>query len=309
VDRQYAFQQEAARVDGVFRGIPYYGIGGAVAYRKDIFAQIGVTKVPETMDEYLEVGAKLKDEGWPIGQSLGHTFGDAPGFSYPLLWSFGGQEVDESGKVAINSAATLRACEFLQAFWHKACDTSGLSWDDSSNNRAFFAETIGATLNGASIYFVARYNPEKAPPGLADKIGHFLLPKGPAGQYSTILPFTHAIANYSKQKDAAKDFIRFLMQKETYEKYILVQKGYGLGATPDWENHPFWQEDPAVEPYRLNAKNGRHFGWPGPYGRQAAEVQAKYIIVDLFARVSRGDAPKESIAQAEKELQQVYKSA
>jgi multiple sugar transport system substrate-binding protein len=309
VDKQYAFQQEAARVDGVFRGIPYYGIGGAVAYRKDIFAQIGVTKVPETMEEYLEVGAKLKDEGWPVGQSLGHTFGDAPGFSYPLLWSFGGQEVDETGKVAINSAATLQACEFLREFWNKACDTSGLSWDDSSNNRAFFAETIGATLNGASIYFVARYNPEKAPKGLADKIGHFLLPKGPAGQYSTILPFTHAIANYSKQKDAAKDFIRFLMQKETYENYILVQKGYGLGATPDWENHPFWQEDPAVEPYRLNAKNGRNFGWPGPYGRKAAEVQAKYIIVDLFARVAKGDAPKASIAQAETELKQVYESA
>jgi multiple sugar transport system substrate-binding protein len=235
--------------------------------------------------------------------------GDAPNFSYPLLWSFGGQEVDETGNVAINSAATLQACEFLQEFWHKGCDTSGLSWDDSSNNRAFFAETIGATLNGASIYFVARYNPEKAPTGLADNIGHFLLPKGPAGQYSTNLPFTNAIAKYSRQKEAAKDFIRFLMQKETYENYILVQKGYGLGASPDWENRPFWQEDPAVEPYRLNAKNGRNFGWPGPYGRKAAEVQAKYLIVDLFARVAKGDAPKASLTQAENELTQVYESA
>jgi multiple sugar transport system substrate-binding protein len=184
-----------------------------------------------------------------------------------------------------------------------------LSWDDSSNNRAFFAETIGATLNGASIYFVARNNPEKAPPGLADKIGHFLLPKGPAGQYSTILPFTHAIASYSKQKEAARDFVRFLMDKKNYENYILVQKGYGLGATPDWENHPFWKEDPAVEPYRLNAKNGRNFGYAGAYNRQAAEVQAKYIIVDLFARVAKGDPPKSSIAEAEKELKNVYERA
>lgn len=309
VAKQYAFQREAAYVDGVYRGIPYYGIGGAVAYRKDIFKDLGIAKVPATLDEYLEVGTTLKDNGWPVGQTLGHTFGDAPSFVYPLLWSFGGKEVDEDGKVAIDSKATLMACEYLKEFWDKCCDTSGLSWDDSSNNRAFFAETIGATLNGASIYFVARNNPEKVPPGLADKIGHFLFPKGPAGQYSIILPFTHAIASYSKQKGAARDFVRFLMDKKNYENYILVQKGYGLGATPDWENHPFWKADPTVEPYRLNAKHGRNFGYAGAYNRQASEVQAKYIIVDLFARVARGAPPKRSIAEAEKELKNVYERA
>lgn len=306
VDKQYAFHQEAAKVDGILRGIPYYGIGNGIAYRKDIFKEVGVTKLPTTWDEYLSVGKKIKDEGWPVGQTLGHTFGDAPTFCYPLLWSFGGREVDEKGKVAINSPETRKACEFLKEFWDSACDDSGLAWDDSSNNRAFFAQTIGATLNGASIYFVARNNPEKAPPGLADKIGHFLNPEGPAGRYHTILPFTHGIAKYSKQKGAAKDFIRFLMSKESYEIYITTQKGYGLGATPDWENHAFWQEDPAVEPYRLNAKYGRNFGWAGSYNRQAAEVQAKYIMIDLFARVAKGDAPKASIALAEKELKNVY---
>lgn len=99
------------------------------------------------------------------------------------------------------------------------------------------------------------------------------------------------------------------MDKKNYEDYILVQKGYGLGATPDWENHSFWKEDPAVEPYRLNAKNGRNFGYVGAYNRQAAEVQAKYIIVDLFARVAKGDSPKSSIAEAEKELKNVYERA
>jgi multiple sugar transport system substrate-binding protein len=309
VDKQYAFQQEAARVNGVLRGVPFYGIGNGVAYRKDIFQEVGINKPPDTWDEYLEAGAKLKGFGMPVGQTLGHTFGDAPTFAYPLLWSFGGQEVDENGKVAINSSGTHAACEFLQEFWSKACDESGLAWDDSSNNRAFFAETIAATLNGASIYFVARYNPKKAPPGLADKIGHFLNPRGPKGRYHSILPFTHSIAQYSKNKDAAKDFVRFLMSKDIYEKYILVQKGYGLGATPDWENHPFWKQDAAVEPYRLNAKFGRNFGWPGPFDRKAAEVQAKYIIIDLFARVAKGDSSKSSIAQAEHELKNVYERA
>jgi hypothetical protein len=38
-------------------------------------------------------------------------------------------------------------------------------------------------------------------------------------------------------------------------------------------------------------------------------VQAKYIIVDLFARVAKGDPPKSSIAEAEKELKNVYERA
>jgi multiple sugar transport system substrate-binding protein len=305
VKKMYKWEQDAARVGKTFRGVPYYGIGNANTYRKDVFKDAGA-KVPDTWEQYLETGKKIKKAGFPVGQTLGHTFGDAPTFTYPLLWAFGGAEVDKKGKVAINSKATLHACEFLKEFWEAACDSSGMAWDDSSNNRAFFAETIGSTLNGASIYFVARYHPEKAPPGMADKIGHFNNPKGPGGRYHAILPFTHSIAKYSKNQKAAADFIRFLMAKKNYERYILVQKGYGLGATPDWEKHPFWKEDPVVEPFRLNAKFGRNFGYAGPFNRNASEVQAKFIITDLFARVAKGDTPKSSIAQAERELKQVY---
>lgn len=305
VDKDYAYLKEAATVDGVFRGVPYYGIGNGNTYRKDYFEQVGA-KVPNTWDEFLVAGKKLKKMGKPIGQTLGHTFGDAPTFAYPLLWSFGGREVDEQGKVAIDSAETKRACEFLKEFWNGACDEQGLAWDDSSNNRAFFAETISCTLNGASIYFVARNNPEKAPPGMADKIGHFNNPEGPAGRYHAILPFHHCIAAYSKNKAEATEFIKFVMDKGNYERYITTQKGYGLGATPDWEDHPFWKQDPVVEPFRLNAKYGRNFGWPGAFNRKASEVQAKYIIVDLFARVAKGDSVDSSIKATAQELKNVY---
>ena len=306
VDNHYTALQDAARVDGTLRGIPYYGIGHAVTYRKDVFEEIGIRAVPETLEDYLNVGTKLKAAGWPVGQTLGHTFGDAPAFCYPLLWSFGGQEVDAQGKVAIHTDATLRACQFLRTFWQDACDPNGLTWDDASNNRAFFAETIGATLNGSSIYFAARNHPEQAPPGLADKIGHFMLPQGPAGAYSIILPLTHAIPRYSSVKDAAKEWIRFLMQKEPYESYILVQKGYGLPATPDWEQHPFWRQDAAIEPFRLNLKHGRHFGWAGPYDRRASMVLVQSIVVDLFARTVKGEAPQRVLQETTEALQTIY---
>lgn len=309
VEGQYDSLREAAKVYGVMRGIPYYGVGTANAYRKDVFGKLSIAKPPATWDDYLEIGAKLKDFGMPVGQVLGHTFADAPAFTYPLLWSFGGREIDEAGKVAIDSRETRLACDFLREFWNTACDEGGLAWGDASNNRAFFAGSIGTTLNGASIYFVARNNPEKVSPGMADKIGHFLNPEGPKGRFHMVMPLIHSIAGYSQNEELAAEFLRFLMGSKDYERYILVQKGYGLGATPEWENHPFWKEDPAVEPFRLSAKYGRNFGWPGPYGRSASDAHAKYIIIDLFARVANGDTTASSIARAEWELKRVYERA
>ena len=51
---------------------------------------------------------------------------------------------------------------------------------------------------------------------------------------------------------------------------------------------------------------GRNFGYAGPYDRKASEVQAKYIITDIFAKAAKGESTKSIIAWAEKELKNVY---
>src|SRR3989442_11206784 len=116
----------------------------------------------------MKAKAKLFD-----GQATGHSFGDPPTFLNPFLWSFGGSETDEAGKkLAINSAATKDALVAFKDLFSKACDPQCLSWDDSSNNRAYAANQIWATLNGASIYLTA----VKADPALAKDTQHPLLP-------------------------------------------------------------------------------------------------------------------------------------
>jgi multiple sugar transport system substrate-binding protein len=296
-------------VQGEHKGVPYIFGGGANVYRKDIFKQVGITRVPDTWEEYLEVGKKIKKFGMPIGQTLGHTFGDAPGFAYPLLWSFGGREVDEHGKVAINSQETAQAVDFLKEFWVSACDESGLAWDDTSNNRAFLAEAIACTLNGASIYFVARMDPSKAPKGMADNLDHFLIPKGSHGRYHTAGPQSMCIMKYSKNKELARDYIRYLFQDEQYEKFLVINNGYINGPLPKWQQHPMWEKDRAITIFRELPKFGRNYGYAGPYNRASSEVLAKYIIVDLFAKAVKGESTKDVIAWAEKELKNVYEKA
>src|SRR5712671_637639 len=122
--------------------------------RRSWFAEVGYNdgRFPETWEEYRAAGKKLKAQGRPFGQTLGHTFGDAPVFWYPYLWSWGGKEVEADGKtVALNSKETVESVKFAVAFWNDCYDPGGLAWDDSSNNRALLAGTVSSTNNGASI--------------------------------------------------------------------------------------------------------------------------------------------------------------
>jgi multiple sugar transport system substrate-binding protein len=303
-DQLYDWARGAATVDGVAKGVPLFNIGNAIAYRKDVFGELGLA-VPNTWEEYLEVGRELKNNNMPVGQTLGHTFGDAPTFAYPLLWSFGGMEVDESGQVAIDSEGTREALAFMKEFWEAACDPGGFAWDDTSNNRAFLGQTIGATLNGASIYFVPKNDPTQYP-GLAEKIDHFLNPEGPGGRFHMVQPRTLSIMEFSPNKEAAAEYIRWSAQEDNFSEFMSVNQGYVQGLTPKWEAHPVWQSDPAITIYATNPRYGRSPGYAGPWNRQSGEVVEKYIIVDMFARAARGEDLDEIAAWAQQELENVY---
>lgn len=304
-DQAYEWARGAATVDGVARGVPAFNIPNVIVYRKDVFDDLGIAP-PNTWQEYLEIGKVLKDNNIPVGQTLGHTFGDAPTFTYPLMWSFGGQEVEEDGRtVVVDSPGTHEALAFMKEFWDAACDPGGFAWDDTSNNRAFMGQTIGATLNGASIYFVAKNSPDDYP-GFAEKLSHFSNPEGPAGRFHFVQPRTLSIMEYSPNKEAAAEYIRWTFQEDNFSEFMTVNEGYIQGVTPHWEAHSVWQSDPAIAIFAENPRYGRTAGYAGPWNRQSGEVQEKYIITDMFARAARGEDPEEVAAWAQQELENVY---
>jgi multiple sugar transport system substrate-binding protein len=291
--------------------MPFAIIGGMIAYRKSWFADVGSPEFPDTWEKYREVGKKLKAKGRPIGQTLGHTFGDSPTFTYPYLWSWGGKEVEADGKtVNINNKEVIESVKFMSAFWKDAHDEGGLAWDDSNNNRAFLSGTICATLNGASIYIesLRRADQYKTDSGaqLKTDILHAPLPKGPAGQFSMHTYHSHCMPNYSKNQAAAKNFLKWLHTKANYEKWFISQKGFATPPTAEWEKHKVWDEDPVMTPYKVAGRLGRSVGFAGPANRKAAEVLSKYIITDMYAKACQGGTPEDAVKWAESELQKVY---
>ena len=79
--------KELAVVNGKWKAVPFGNIGQLMNYRIDWFKAVGYDKFPDTWDELLEAGTKLKKKGQPFGFELGHGFGDNHGWLYPLLWS------------------------------------------------------------------------------------------------------------------------------------------------------------------------------------------------------------------------------
>ncbi len=293
--------------------VPWTIVGQLMTYRKSWFAEEGYAdgKFPQTWEELRAVGKKLKAKGRPLGQTFGHTYGDAPAFAYPYTWSWGAKEVQEDGKtVVLNSKEAIDAVRFMTGFWKDAYDEGGLAWDDSSNNRAFLSNACAATSNAASIYIEAKKKPEsylteKGTP-LKDDILHAPLPKGPGGQFSFHTPFADMVMKYSKNVDAAKQFLGWIHSNEIYEKWFVSQKGFSVGPTLSWQKSKMWDEDPVMLPFRTGATSGRFAGYAGPSTRNAAEGMTKYILTDMYAKAMQGMAAEQAVAEAHNQLVKIY---
>jgi multiple sugar transport system substrate-binding protein len=311
----YPHSEAAARLGKRWLALPYGTGAPLIAYRKSWFAEVGAAQPPRTLEEYRKIGAALKQKGKPVGQTLGHTFGDAPAWTYPLTWAFGGAETDVSGKrVVLGGKGTVDAVKWMTDFWKQACDESALAWDDTNNNRAFHAGEIAATLNGASIYIFAKRNPdkikdEKGEPMWRD-ISHFAIPDGPDGRTPPYaVAFSHALMKYSKNQQAAKEFLKWLHSKEQFGKWFEVENGYTVGATVSWENHPLWDRvDESLRAFRTSPRGTRMLGHAGPPTAKATEVYTKYIITDMYAKAAQGMAAQDAVRWAEGELKKIYEA-
>lgn len=303
----YPEMEAYGKVNGTWRTVPYAFVPNAYIYRTDFFEEVfGDTTFPDTWDGFIEVGKELKEAGHPPGFQLSHSFGDPPTFWYPWLWSWGGREVEEDGEtVALDSPETLLAVEKAVEFFDTGFAPGSLSWDDSSNNRAYLANQISATLNGASIYFVAK----KDFPEIAEVSDHGIHPAGPDGRYSYQFNWSNGIMKYSNNVEAAKEFLMHVMAPDQYSPWLDSGLGYDVGVLHHYDDHSVWEKDPKILPFRdaVVSGTGRWPGWPGPPKAASARVRNDYIIVDLFAKAcSQEFTPEEAVKWATDQLKRRY---
>ncbi len=303
----YDAAKEAVVVNGKWKAIPFGNIGQLMNYRMDWFHEVGFDKFPDTWDELLEAGIKLKAKGHPFGFELGHGFGDNHGWVYPLMWSYGAHEVEADGKtVVVDSDEMARAVDFARTFFQKTTLEDCLGWNDASNNKAFLSQQISCTNNAESILWVAK----KDFPEIGKVTGQALNPKGPNGKrYHILAPWSHSVFTGASDVDAAKKFLRWLMQPDQAAGWYASADSYYAPYLHAYDNAKFWAIEPRNLPYRDSIETSHLPGWPAPISRPQAEVIAKYVIIDMFAKACSGAATKDVIKAAHAQVKQIYGQA
>lgn len=294
-------------VDGVWRAVPWSTTRHAMVVRTDLVAEVG-KEVPQTYDDLLEVAVLLSEAGAPpVGFTMAEAgSSDASALAYGMLWSFGGQELSDDGRVALNSAATIASLEYF-AELSKVNAVEALSYGHPDNNNAYLGGDIAITQNPPSIYLRAL----ETDPALAEMTIHSPLPEGPAGQFQLPEIDSLAVFRHSSDPVAAKDWIEFASQGSVLVDRARESLAFHAPAVLGLDDDPEmpWNTDERLLGLSSMAAEGRMPGWPLRPGLEAGLVYDNASILNMFRSVGTGDlTPRESVAAATEELRRVYET-
>ena len=304
----YPAGQAFLRPDGKkWIGIPLGAAGSMMVYRESALKAAGFDSFPKDTDGFLKMMKAVKDKGTPGGMALGNATGDGLWCNW-LMWAFGGQLVDKNNKVVIDSAETLKALEYGKELYGTFVPGT-LSWLDPNNNKAFLDGQVSVTNNGISIYVAAKNSPDAKLKEMAADIQHAAFPIGPAGvPTESHLFFNQMIMKYTKYPNAAKEFLRFMMEEEQFGAWLTGASAYIATPLDGLAKLPIWTVDPKNTPYRDAVKNLRPAGYAGQLGYASAGAAADFIVVNMVAEaISGSKTPKEAMERAQKRAERYYK--
>ena len=271
-------------------GVPMGGSGSPALFRTSALRAAGFDAVPADLGQFLRLCGELKRAGRPCGFALSHAPGDAPGYANWLLWSHGGRMLDEQGRVALESPATLRALDYSRAM--QATMIAGtMGWNGVSNNRAFIGGELGLTQNGVSVYFALKNSADAEQRAAAGDTDHAEMPRGeaPATPQSGLV-LNAMVMRYSRAPQAAKAWITFMMEAEQYDPWLTGSLGYWSQPLRAYAQSSVWRSDPKIRVFSATLDTPYHDAYTGPITAGSAAVAANWVLVDMFARVATGQA-------------------
>jgi multiple sugar transport system substrate-binding protein len=288
-------------------GLGLGAAGSYMVYRQSQLKAAGFETFPKTTDDFLKMLKALKEKGTPGGFALGNATGDGLWCNW-LLWSHGGKLVDKDNKVVIDSPETIKGLEYAKELYANFIPGT-LSWLDPNNNKAFLDGQISVTNNGISIYYAAKNSKDDKVKEMAADIQHASFPVGPVGvPTESHLFFNQMIMKYTKYPNAAKEFLRFMMEQEQFDAWLTGAGGYIAQPLAAYEKSAIWTSDPKNTPYRDAVKNMRPAGYAGKLGYASAGAGADFIVVNMVAEAASGSkTPKEAAERAQKRAERYYK--
>jgi len=303
----YKIAQKYGKKGDRWIALPQGASGGTLNYRISTMRKAGFEEFPKDLSGYLKLCQGMKAAGKPPGFALGHATGDANGWVLWCLWAHGGKLVDDHNNVVVDSAETRGALEYAKQLFPTYIE-GVLSWLDPSNNKSFLADQIGLTLNGISIYTVAKNSPEPALQAIAADMDHAPMPIGPVGfpteQQNVLNTYVYS---YTKYPNAAREYLRFMWEKPQVDHWETLSNGYIAPPLPAWNDNPIWTADPKVTPFRDVLTRSLDNGYSGSLGAASAAVMGDFVLVDMFAEACTGaQTVKAAAARAAERAKRYY---
>jgi multiple sugar transport system substrate-binding protein len=177
-----------------------------------------------------------------------------------------------------------------------------LSWTDASNNNSIVAGKAGWIHNPLSAYLTARNRKMVT----ADGINHHRSLAGPHGRHETDVPRHIGIWKFSKNIDASKEWIRYLLGKqEVYDEYIMSGDAFLLPVFDKLSDHAVLRTDPKFTALKAEGVQFHCYGWPAPPSDKVQRITNEFILPNMIAKAVTGTSTKEAVAWAEKEMQRI----
>lgn len=283
--------EEPGKIDGYQYGVPFYAANRVVVYRKDLFERAGITTLPTTREEWIEITDRLDRPGQQGIYLPGQNWYVLAGF----VWDEGGDlAVERSGQWtgALHTPEALRGMEFyreLQSHGRGPVDSD----EAHPEQRGVFAESETAQLidvPGAAELIV------EANPELAGKLGFFPIPgkrKGTPGAVFTggsvlIIP------ERADEQDAAYAFVK-LLTGEKWQRELARTMSVVPNST---ELADALEDDPGAAAMAEGARNGH----ATPNSPRWGELEEDNPIKRYQTAVLRGADPRTAARRASDEI-------
>ncbi len=221
-----------------------------------------------------------------------------------MLWSFGGMEVDKDGKtVRINSPATVQTIEWYQKMFKRLHGARGALLVGREQQRVHPAGQGGLDPQPGVRLHRGASSASWSPPTASTTTGAWA---GRPARHETDTPRHIGIWKFSKNIDASKEWIRYLIGKrENYDEYIMSGDAFNLPVFEKLQDHPVLRTDPKYAALKGEGVQYHTYGWPAPPSDKVQLITNTYLLPNMIAKAVTGTSTKDSIAWAENEMKKI----
>ena len=253
-------------------------------------------------DLYLACAEKLYKAGYPVGLPMGQT-SDAVDWVGALFNSFGVVMMDEKDNITINSAETRQAMEYLKKLM-AVNPPEVYAWDDAGNNRWIISGKGSGIMNPPSSWAVAK----RDNPKVAENLWTHAMPRGPKGRFVGQLPQFYGVWSFSKNKQAAKDLLLHISQRDSMQQLVAASIGYDLPSFKSMYDFDTWKtvEPPLGTVYNYPPRGDEQTSIAAAPARSevGAQIYNQAINTVMVAKFTQGGEKLEDVIKwAERELQ------